>query len=455
MRKRTFYLLLASIFVFVFIISCEEKDDPINPNIAICEELELAMTEAANLYSGNFSTENCSNYTTAIENYINECSLLVQSQKDSLDLIIESLGCDSMICEEYKLKMDEAFDVYTSNPTSINCSNYNLSISNYINNCHNLTQAQIINYQSIIDKLHCDPIVITWTSATVNDSIINFTNNVSNWILSLAVDQSNNVWVGTYCGLSVFDGTNWTSYTADDGLISNAIKALEIDRNGNIWVGTEYGLSKFDGTTWTNYTENDGLVYDNIMSLSSDSENNLWIGTRSSNRYYKFDGTNFEYGSISGNDDMGHIHAICCDLDSNVWFGSCMSGLSKLDLKTGNWSHHINNLNVFVESIYCTPEGDIWVGSSGAYQYSNESWSDYTYENGSLPDYYVHSITSDIKGNVWVGTGPSFFDGNIWKTYSYSDCGITEEPNALASDSEGNIWIGTKNGLSKISLTIE
>jgi len=49
------------------------------------------------------------------------------------------------------------------------------------------------------------------------------------------VDHGGRVWFGTEGGISVFNGTGFTSYTIDDGLVSKRIDRLVEDLDNNIW----------------------------------------------------------------------------------------------------------------------------------------------------------------------------------------------------------------------------
>jgi ligand-binding sensor domain-containing protein len=66
------------------------------------------------------------------------------------------------------------------------------------------------------------------------------------------------LWIGTYFGLSRYDGTRWKGYfDHDSGLPSNFINFLKA--NGPvIWICTDKGLSSFNGETWINYTRPEG-----------------------------------------------------------------------------------------------------------------------------------------------------------------------------------------------------
>jgi len=64
------------------------------------------------------------------------------------------------------------------------------------------------------------------------------------------------LWVGTYFGLSRYDGARWLGYfDHDSGLASNFINFLKAD-GSLVWICTDKGLSSFDGQTWATYVRN-------------------------------------------------------------------------------------------------------------------------------------------------------------------------------------------------------
>lgn len=73
-------------------------------------------------------------------------------------------------------------------------------------------------------------------------------------IVSFIDYDQGTVWVGTYFGLSLFDGTRWKGYfEKDSGLAGDFINFVAA-RNGVGWIGTDRGLSSFDGRLWRTYT---------------------------------------------------------------------------------------------------------------------------------------------------------------------------------------------------------
>ena len=101
-----------------------------------------------------------------------------------------------------------------------------------------------------------------------------------NYVLSIAVDEKNRKWFGTWgAGLSRFDGKKWETYTTEQGLGGNFVHALAIDPKGTLWAGTDGGVSKFDGKLWTTYTTRDGLLNNNVFSIAFDQNGDKWFGT--------------------------------------------------------------------------------------------------------------------------------------------------------------------------------
>ena len=56
-------------------------------------------------------------------------------------------------------------------------------------------------------------------------------------------DSRSNIWIGTYKGLSCYDGKGFRNYDRNDfGVDSDHVSSLAEDAKGNIWIGTDYGI---------------------------------------------------------------------------------------------------------------------------------------------------------------------------------------------------------------------
>ncbi|MEN8113908.1 MAG: hypothetical protein ABFS21_05925 [Actinomycetota bacterium] len=87
-------------------------------------------------------------------------------------------------------------------------------------------------------------------------------------------------------GFARYDGTSWTTFTVDDGLLSNE-GSVVVAPDGTVWVvhaelgpdhATELiGLSRFDGGTWTTYPETDLERSGNGSGAVVSSDGTLWM----------------------------------------------------------------------------------------------------------------------------------------------------------------------------------
>ncbi len=66
------------------------------------------------------------------------------------------------------------------------------------------------------------------------------------------------LWVGSYIGLSRYDGRDWATWTGDDsGLASSFLNSGRAD-GPEFWPCTDKGLGQFDGSRWVTYRRSPG-----------------------------------------------------------------------------------------------------------------------------------------------------------------------------------------------------
>ncbi len=132
--------------------------------------------------------------------------------------------------------------------------------------------------------------VVQYDGATFT---VHNTGLLSNVVRSIAVDGSDNKWVGTANGISVLNSSNvivdahtiMLVLPAPDTL--NPVEDVKINSQGDIWTGiyvdylvTEGGVAvNSGGPTWTDYDVNDGLVGPVIRKITIDNQDNVWVGT--------------------------------------------------------------------------------------------------------------------------------------------------------------------------------
>jgi signal transduction histidine kinase/sugar lactone lactonase YvrE len=89
------------------------------------------------------------------------------------------------------------------------------------------------------------------------------------YIYSLAVDSSNNLWIGReHAGLICIDTTDSTRvFTTEDGLVGNSVWDIQVDSLGSVWVGTREGIGCYDGKRWLSYDVHTGLPNSEIWPI--------------------------------------------------------------------------------------------------------------------------------------------------------------------------------------------
>lgn len=112
---------------------------------------------------------------------------------------------------------------------------------------------------------------------------------LDNYVSAIEVDDEGNIYVGSYKGLTVFNAslTVTNTFTLAVELFNDYIQDIVVDANGNLIV-LEYadylsdgGVTVFDGANWTLYTATEGLVDVMVKKADLDSEGNIWITTGS------------------------------------------------------------------------------------------------------------------------------------------------------------------------------
>ncbi|HLQ38162.1 MAG TPA: two-component regulator propeller domain-containing protein [Planctomycetota bacterium] len=70
------------------------------------------------------------------------------------------------------------------------------------------------------------------------------------------------------------------NYGTRDGLPHARVNCFTSDHDGCLWIGTWEGLSRFDGQRFSSYDLHDGLRSALITAICSDASGRLWVGTK-------------------------------------------------------------------------------------------------------------------------------------------------------------------------------
>ncbi|KMQ50311.1 hypothetical protein CHISP_2780 [Chitinispirillum alkaliphilum] len=247
---------------------------------------------------------------------------------------------------------------------------------------------------------------------------IPFSVAVTDSVTSLAIDNSENLWVATPSGLWRRDERNWRLYNTENGLPSNNITTVVTGPNGQIAVGTDRGAAILRAGEWKVINSENGLPHSLVNAIAFDFSNSIFVGTPNGLLQKTDDEITIldtSSGILSNN-----ITALLYDSQERLWIG----GEDGVTMKYGNRWRRFR----FPESIvHCFAEHNnqtIWIGTNkGAVTYregragtgreAQPEWNTYHSRNALRGD-DVRSIT--VLGNdVWLATDKAIHQ------YDYSE----------------------------------
>ncbi len=283
-------------------------------------------------------------------------------------------------------------------------------------------------------------------------------------ILSLAADASGHVWVGTWAGLSRFDGQQWTTFTTEDGLVDGEIYSLAVDGQGQVWAGSLNGLSRFDGQRWTSYWF-EGM---DGSRLTVAPNGDVWCAGYNNFLLARFDGQNWwtynhtDIGIIESEEHFDNANPTNIAVDQSgtlwavVWFEALRSAKRTDGSVSETWTRlltfngtHWSEYQLGVGRIFPDSQGRVWMSCVGGLCVKDGSmWKHYDLINS------VQQMTEDAAGRLWIGKGGYFgvLEGTTWTGIPWKELRAdTFAP--LVIDSQGDLWIPSEDGLYRWSLS--
>jgi ligand-binding sensor domain-containing protein/two-component sensor histidine kinase len=282
------------------------------------------------------------------------------------------------------------------------------------------------------------------------------------------------------------------SYTVQDGLVANPVRCIYQDSKGFIWIGTFEGISRYDGYKFVNYTTNNGLSHNFINSFYQlgdqllIAENNGAIDVIQNNTIRRALFLNsavnvivpdkqrilfttdtagiYEYrnGKVVQQYRLnkvafGHI----VDYNDSLLVASGVDDNLVFYYKNMKPWYWVRNLYTHFNFLFRDSKKRIWAGTSGGLKLLPSSIKDQDFAYEQLPTVFnfaplnqtdVYSMVEENEGGFWFGTSKGlvhlFADGS-YQVYNEKDGLPSSSVISLFFDSENNLWIGTSLGLAK------
>lgn len=276
------------------------------------------------------------------------------------------------------------------------------------------------------------------------------------------------------------------TYTVADGLLRDFVFKIRQDSRGFLWFCTVEGVSRFDGYAFTNFTTADGLPDRHVNDFLETSDGAILIATddgiarlnptgapRSKIHNPQFTIQNQIDSLLTvfrpGNPKAKNIRVLFEDRAGRIWAGTS-DGLYRLEKKDDQIEFHAITLGnsltpdkqLFLNAITSDEKGNLWIGTrrSGLFRLSPEGRAEHFVEKNGLPNLSVASLLTDQAGRVWVGSyeqyGLSLLktepDANgivVERVFTVKDGLPSNWITSLLEASDGQMWVGTTAGLCK------
>lgn len=296
-------------------------------------------------------------------------------------------------------------------------------------------------------------------------------NSSTSKVHSILKDNAGNFWLAIYqkgvmlIPAQVNSFKYWGYRSIDKNIIgSNCITAMHKDRNGIMWVGTDndgiYAIAK-DGTQKAHFrvTDESSSVPSTVMNLYEDSEQNLWCGSfiNGMGKLDKATG-HCTYRRDLLDEDGKHVQRVygfAEDKYKRLWIATMGAGLFYLDLMNERmvYNEKINSqVNKWISCLYYSKDNKLYAGTYDGINYIDLNTDEFKMQK-LLSKHIIISIYEDFQGTIWIGSSDGLFS---WvpqtqklSTYTTVNGLPSDAIYAIQGDGQGYLWISTNAGISQ------
>lgn len=246
-------------------------------------------------------------------------------------------------------------------------------------------------------------------------------------------------------------------FSTEDGLCSNAVSSIIQDDYGYIWVGTWNGLSRFDGYNFFNYKTGDSskvpLMHNRIIEMVTDQWQNIWMRMYDG-RLFMLERTKDRFvnplSKIKEHEKLKTSHTLAVTTKGEVLAIMDGGGIYKMKYTRYGFENELITTGTLKPTAVVEGfKGDLWVGTDKGLRRLNDN-NETLSRNALMENESITAMCSNGY-NVYAGT----------KSGKIFECAYGQEPrlikdtgtsiNSIFRDSHGTIWIATEgHGITRI-----
>jgi signal transduction histidine kinase/ligand-binding sensor domain-containing protein len=252
------------------------------------------------------------------------------------------------------------------------------------------------------------------------------------------------LWIGTYGGLTRFDGLHFHTFVHDaPAALHGNISSLAVDKNGALWIGTSTGLFLYRNHLFQPIRKpgnpQSPLAVSQILPRRAGG---AWVQSKSEILWANVNGAHTESLPIPSNE----LIDLCEDNEGRLWLalhdrivflqGGKIAGSYPLPK---------------VQLLYCAPDGRLFAGDGHhLFLFTHEHFVNQPH---SGTEEFIQ-VLIDRHNNLWMASGGlqgiSRLAAGTMEMLG-KDTGLTSnDVRVLFEDRDGDLWIGTIAGLQRL-----
>ncbi len=281
----------------------------------------------------------------------------------------------------------------------------------------------------------------------LNTTLYNFP---SNYVMSLAFDNNDKLYMSTFWGLVTMENDTWEVFTTENSdLPFRYSEHMCFDESGRGWFSGNFAeLMLYSDSTWTVFNPSNSPLPQGEISGLLPQDNGVWISTYNHGILF-FDGVDWTaFNTDNSGIPTNHIRTIRIDTSGTMWLATYNHGLCRYSDST--WvQYDPSNSDIPRSDVYDIEVSDdvIWVTTNDwISQFDGETWLNYELESENI------DIEIDENGLAWIrswGNGLLTFDGMTFESVNSQNSGFpATSANCIMIDDYNNKWFGSRMGLT-------
>lgn len=290
-------------------------------------------------------------------------------------------------------------------------------------------------------------------------------------IHSILKDNSGNLWLAVYQkGVIMIPArTNSFKYIGHKSLDKNIIGSSCItsfckDHNGTLWIGTDndgiYTVTgKIERLKHFAHTNHPNSVPATVTKIYEDSEQNMWIGSFI-NGMGKLDRQTgmctYQHNLVDKNNNyIQRVYDFAEDKNKRLWIATMGFGLYYYDLKTKAFTpvqSHNTVINEWIDCLHYSEDNHLYVGTYDGLNCIDLNTPDLQ-NYRVLAQHVIYCIYEDSHGIIWIGSSEGLSSWNKetkeLTTYTKADGLPSNTIYAIQGDENDFLWISTNAGISQ------